>query len=51
MKRIVAILLCLILCLSLCACSRLDRLKDVELPPLPTVTIHPEAQSEAPEPT
>lgn len=51
MKNKLAILLCLVLCLSLCACGRLDRLKEVELPPLPTVTIRPEAPSEAPEPT
>ena len=38
MKNKLAILLCLVLCLSLCACGRLDRLKEVELPPLPTVT-------------
>lgn len=51
MKKKLAILISLILCFQLCACTRLERLKEVELPPLPTVSIRPEEQSEAPEPT
>lgn len=51
MKKRILVLLCLLLCVSLCACDRLDRLKEVELPPLPTVTIRPESASDSPEPT
>ena len=36
MKRTIALLTALVLCASLCGCAALDKLKNVELPPLPT---------------
>ncbi len=36
MKRTIALLTALVLCVSLCGCAALDKLKNVELPPLPT---------------
>ncbi len=42
MKKAIALLLLAALCLSLCACGDLEKLRDVELPPLPTVTQRPE---------
>ena len=43
MKRMMILLLALAMALQLAACARVERLKDVELPPLPTVTVKPEA--------
>ena len=48
MKRIFVLLLTVIMSVSLCACTLLDRFKNVELPPLPTAL--PEV-TPTPEPT
>ena len=48
MKRTLVLALCLLMLVQLCACGRLDRLKNVELPPLPQVTERPEAPAETP---
>lgn len=36
MKRTIALLTAMMLCVSLCACTALEKLKNMELPPLPT---------------
>ncbi|MBP3539755.1 MAG: DUF4163 domain-containing protein, partial [Oscillospiraceae bacterium] len=55
MKKIWALILCLTMVLSLCACSGLSNLKDVDIPPLPDAdaeetaeTPEPVAETEAP---
>ena len=49
MKKSFAILLALALLGQLCACGQLSKLKNVELPPLPTVTERPAEEAPAPE--
>ena len=49
MKKIIALFIAAILCISLCACSTLEKLKNVELPPLPTAaaeTVSPETPAD-----
>lgn len=48
MKKLTAWLLIAVMCFSLCACTAVDKLKNVELPPLPTAL--PD-ETPAPEPT
>lgn len=43
MKRWFSILLCLALVFALCACSAVDKIQNVDLPPLPEVTEEPTA--------
>ncbi len=45
MKKLMILMLTMAMALQLGACAQLERLKDVELPPLPTVTVTPEATS------
>ena len=57
MKKIVALLLVLALAATMCACDELEKLQQVELPPLPTVEPSPEPETtpepaeESPEPS
>lgn len=46
MKKIGTLLLILALAFSLCACDTIQALREVELPPLPQVTVSPEPTSE-----
>lgn len=41
MKRVLTCLLAVLMLAQLCACGRLDRLKNVDLPPLPQITERP----------
>lgn len=49
MKKIFTLMLVLALAASLCACEELDKLKQVELPPLPTAEPSQEPETEATE--
>ena len=49
MKKWLSILLCLTLALGLCACAAVDKIQNVDLPPLPEITDEPET-AEATEP-
>ena len=51
MKKTVAIVLCAAMLLSLCACSAVDKLQQVELPPLPEVSESPTPTAESAAPT
>ena len=43
MKKWLSILLCLTLALGLCACAAVDKIQNVDLPPLPEITDEPES--------
>ncbi len=45
MKKVLTILTALVMLLQLAACSQLDSLRSVQLPPLPEVTRHPAPQT------
>ena len=57
MKKIMALILVLALAATMCACDELEKLQQVELPPLPTVEPSPEPETtpepaeESPEPS
>lgn len=56
MKKIMALMLVLALAATMCACDGLEKLEQVELPPLPTVEPSPEPETtpepeESPEPS
>ena len=49
MKKIVSLVILSCMIFSLCGCQQLEKLENIELPPLPTQTVEPVVES-TPEP-